>query len=259
MRNIEFLTVPVTALRKNPWNTNKVNPDDELKIRESLRRNGMFKPIIVRELDELSLSSPPQKVYEILGGEHRWEQAIELGATEVPIANLGKITDKQAKEIGIIDNARYGADDTLGLAEILKEIGDVPELQSFLPYGQADIDAIFNASVIALDDLEIDDSFEREAETQEDVAPLSKQPKTHAQMRFKVPLADAERITALIAKTQKDFGYTTEDELTNAGDALVHLLGDHLKRPAAPGAYKDDENLEAILDAALNNPEADDV
>lgn len=247
MPEIQYLTVAVSSLRKNPWNTNKVSPENELKIRESIARNGMFKPIIVREVEGVP-------GYEILGGEHRWEQAVELGASEVPVANLGFISEKQAKEIGLIDNARYGADDTLSLSELLKEIGDVPELQSFLPYGQADIDAIFSASVIALDDLEIDESFEKPAET-EDLAPLPKPTKTHAQMRFKVPLADAERITALIAKTQKDYGYTTEDELTNAGDALVHLLGDHLKRISSGSAYKDDENLERVLDEALANPE----
>lgn len=245
MRKIEFLNVNVSLLRKNPWNTNRVAPENELKIRESLNRNGMFKPIVVREV-------PGVPGYEILGGEHRWEQAIELGETEVPVANLGAISEKQAKEIGLIDNARYGTDDTLGLSDLLKEIGDVPELQSFLPYGQADIDAIFSASVIALDDLEIDESFEKTSETDMDEAPAPKLAKTHAQMRFKVPIADAERLTALISRTQKDFGYTTEDELTNAGDALIHLLSDHLKRQAASS----DDDLNAALDAALAaNPE----
>lgn len=245
MRKIEYLTVAVSELRKNPWNTNKVDPSNELKIRESLKRNGMFKPIVVRVVEGVP-------GYEILGGEHRWEQAIELGESEVPVANLGIISDKQAKEIGLIDNARYGTDDTLGLSDLLKEIGDVPELQSFLPYGQADIDAIFSASVIALDDLEIDESFEKSAETDIPDTPAPKLAKTHAQMRFKVPIADAERLTALIAKTQKDFGYTTEDELTNAGDALIHLLSDHLKRQASSG----DDDLNAALDAALAaNPE----
>ena len=246
MRPIEFLTVAVGDLRKNPWNTNRVGATNEAKIRKSLERNGMFKPIIVREV--LGIAG-----YEILGGEHRWEQAIELGATEVPVANLGDIPDKQAKEIGVIDNARYGADDTLSFSELLKELGDVEELQDFLPYGDADLDAIFSASVIALDDLEIDEKFERDEE--EDDVPLPKVAKTHTVMRFKVPLGDAERLTGLIAKTQKDHGFTTEDDLTNAGDALVHLMADHM-RSAAPGAYKPDD-IEAVLDAALKNPEAE--
>lgn len=227
MREIEFLNVPVGELRKNPWNTNRVSPDNEEKIRNSLARNGMFKPIIVRQVDGVP-------GYEILGGEHRWEQAQELGAESVPVANLGYISEKQAKEIGVIDNARYGADDTLSFGELLRELGDVGELQDFLPYGSADLDAIFNASVIALDDLEIDEAFMREEDEAEPEEKPAKVAKTHAVMRFKVSVGDAERLTALIAKTQKENGYTTEDDLTNAGDALIHLVGDLLHSSAEP-------------------------
>jgi hypothetical protein len=243
MRNIEFLNVPVGQLRKNPWNTNKVTPGNEAKIRASLERNGMFKPIIVRQVEDVP-------GFEILGGEHRWEQAIAIGAEEVPIANLGFISDKQAKEIGVIDNSRYGADDTLSFAELLKELGDVDELQGFLPLGSADLDAIFSASTIALDALEIDENFERDLEQEEEVKP-TKAPKTHIVMRFKLSLGDAERLTALIAKTQKSEGYTSEDDLTNAGDALVHLLSGSMT--TSPVAFTGDEELEAMMDAALKD------
>jgi len=252
MRQIEFLNVPVGQLRKNPWNTNRVSADNEAKIRTSIERNGMFKPILVRETGEMLLSDPPKPVYEIIGGEHRWEQAIELGYEEVPVANLGKISDIQAKEIGVIDNARYGADDTLSFADLLKELGDVDELQDFLPYGSADLDAIFSASVIALDELEIDENFENDAPLpEEDEEKPVKPTKTHQVMRFKVSLGDAERLTKLIAKTQKEQGLTTEEDLINAGDALIHLLSDLLQSSAAP-AYKADEELED-LDLALKD------
>lgn len=248
MKSIHYATLPVGELRKNPWNTNKVSPEHEAKIRASLQRNGMFKPIIVRQIDGIG-------GYEIIGGEHRWEQAIELGYSEVPVVNLGPISDKQAKEIGVIDNARYGADDTLSFAELLKELGDVDELQEFLPYGDLDLTAIFSASDIALDALEIDENFESAPESapEEDEKP-AKAPKTHAILRFKVPLGDAERLTALIAQTQKDHGFTTADELTNAGDALVHLLGSYFTRPAATPA-----STTASLDADAFNSALDDV
>lgn len=244
MREIEFKYVPVGELRKNPWNTNKVSPDNEEKIRESLKRHSMFKPIIVRQVKGVP-------GYEIIGGEHRWEQAIELGLKTVPVANLGYIDEKQAKEIGVIDNARYGVDDALAFSELLRELGDVEDLQTFLPYGSADLDAIFNASSIALDDLEIDESFMREEEPEEEEVPepVQKAPKTHTVMRFKVSLGDAERLTALIAKTQKDHGFTTADDLTNAGDALIHLLSPYLHSGAAT-VYT--AGLEA-LDDVLNN------
>ena len=43
-------------------------------------------------------------------------------------------------------------------------------------------------------------------------------------MRFKVPIEDAEFVTALIERTRKTQRFTDEDSLTNAGNALVHLL-----------------------------------
>ena len=222
VQKVVFLSVPITELRKNPWNTNIVSPDSEAKIRRSLERNGMFKPIIVRQVASVD-------GYEIIGGEHRWEQAGELGHTDISIANLGFITELQAKEIGVIDNAKYGADDTLSLAELLKELGTIDELQDFLPYGSADLSAIFSSSDIDLSELDIDEDFDKPPEDPTvDPTPTPKPTKTHAVMRFKISLGDAERLTALIARTQKSQGLTGSDDLTNAGDALVHLIGSQL-------------------------------
>lgn len=218
MSVVQYLTVAIGQLRPNPYNSNRVTAENEKKIRESIRRNGLFKPIIVREIDT-------QAGYEIVGGEHRWEQAQALGHTEIPIVNLGKIDDKRAKEIGLLDNARYGADDTLSLASILKEIGDPDEIQSFLPYGDTDLSALFSATSIDLDELIVpQDELKNAAPEPELDAPAPKLAKTHTLMRFKISLGDAERLTALIARTQKEQGLTTADDLTNAGDALVHLL-----------------------------------
>lgn len=215
----QYLELKPSQLRKNPWNTNKVTPENERKIRASLKRNGVFKPIIVRETDE--------DVYEILGGQHRWEQAIELGLDKLPVFNLGRIDDKRAKEISLADNARYGTDDTIELAELLKTL-DTDELQVFLPYGESDINEIFSSN-IALEELELEEDIETKLETPDDLEPVVKPAKTHTIMRFKVPIADAERITALIATTQKEYGFTEADELTNVGDALVHILTPYLK------------------------------
>ncbi|NKX37350.1 ParB N-terminal domain-containing protein [Rhodobacteraceae bacterium R_SAG4] len=214
---VQYIEVPVADLRPNPFNPNRVSADNEQKIRASIERNGIFKPIIVREVVGVS-------GYEIIGGQHRWEQATALGMLTVPVANLGQISDVRAKEIGLLDNARYGSDDTLMLSTILKEIGDVDEIQTFLPYGETDLSAIFSASSISLDDLIVpQDELKIDDDAPEpETAP--KPTKTHQVMRFKIGLSDAERLTALIARTQKEQGLTTADELTNAGDALIHLL-----------------------------------
>lgn len=209
----QTLLVDPDALSPNPWNSNHVSPENEEKLDESVRRMGLFKPVIVRQIEGLN-------GYQILGGQHRWEAAQRLGM-QVPIFNVGYVDDARAKEISLADNARYGTDDAIQLAAILEDVGDNDTIQSFLPYTDTDITSIFASVDIALDELDIDEPDEPEPELEK---PLPKPAKTHTVMRFKVPLGDAEKLTELIAKTQKIHGYTSGDELTNAGDALVHLL-----------------------------------
>jgi ParB-like chromosome segregation protein Spo0J len=208
-----LLQVDPATLKPNPWNTNVVSPENERKLDASLKRRGLFKPILVRQLEDGSL--------EILGGEHRRDAAVRVGLNPVPVFNLGAMSDAQAKEIGLLDNSRYGVDDSLELAELLKGLGDVDQLSSFLPWSENDLRSIFASVDIDVDELGLAEKVLEEPEAE---PPSAKAPKTHTMMRFKVPLGDAERIAQLIARTQKRFGYTTADDLTNAGDALVHLL-----------------------------------
>lgn len=218
MSQPKFLTAKPSELFANEWNSNIVSPENDRKLEESIRRNGLFKPIIVREVEQGG-----RTIFEILGGEHRWRAGINIGLTEVPIVNLGLIDDRRAKEISILDNARYGDDDALSLAEILKEIGTSEELQDFLPYAETDLSNLFSSNSIALDELDIDENFNSIADVDPEPK-LERVPKTHTVMRFKVSIKDAERLTAAISKTQKEQGFTAEDDLTNAGDALIHLV-----------------------------------
>lgn len=205
-------TADPRKLRPNPWNTNVVDAANEAKLEESLRKFGMFKPVIVREL--------PTGELEILGGEHRAGAAVRLGIKDIPIMNLGPIPDAEAKKIGLVDNGRYGNDDSLQLAALLKELGDIDDLASFMPYSDQDFNNIMDAAEINLDDLEALPALDTTAAP----APLLSAPPTHTIMRFKVPIEDAERIGELINHVIKIQGLSGSDSLTNAGDALVHLL-----------------------------------
>lgn len=199
-----------STLAPNPWNTNIVSSENQQKLEASVKRFGMFKPIVVREVDGK---------LQIIGGEHRWDAARALGHAEVPVVNLGRISDKKAKEIGLVDNGRYGADDTLQLAQLLDGLGvQADELSSFMPYSESDFASIFSSVNISLDDLDLPD----DAETP--IVPATKPAQTHQIMRFKVPVDDVGAITDLIEKTMKEQRYTDEDSLSNAGHALVHLL-----------------------------------
>ena len=203
--------VEINRLKGNPWNPNVMDSAAEKKLDASLKRLGVFKPIIVRELED---------TLEIIGGHHRWESAKRIGLEEVPIINLGDVDEKTAKEIGLADNGRWGHDDTGLLADLLGTL-DSDDLTEFLPYNDADIEAIFVANSVDLDDLDLDDD-----DDDIDLSPEDKAPPTHTIMRFKVPVLDAEELSAKIKRTIEEQGYTDSDSLTNAGDALVYLLGD---------------------------------
>ncbi len=199
-------------LQANPWNTNIVSPDREAKLDESIKRLGMFKPIVCRRLEDDTL--------QILGGQHRNEAAIRLGHETVPVFDLGHVDEKRAKEIGLVDNSRYGDDDSLALSDLLEDLGSsAAELASFMPFAEEDLTSIFRSSEVDLSNL--DDDEDEDDEVPE--LPATKAAKTHAVMRFRVANADAERVTAVIEAIQRTQGFTEADELTNAGDALVFL------------------------------------
>jgi hypothetical protein len=79
--------------------------------------------------------------------------------------------------------------------------------------------AIFASMDVALDDLELPDDEGKPLEL-----PAVKAAPTHQVMRFKVPLDDAPALTRLIERVMKEQGYTEDDSMTNAGNALVYLL-----------------------------------
>lgn len=206
---VKMVEVEIDSLEPNPWNTNFVSPEHESKLEESVKRFGIFKPIIVRDIGEGKL--------QILGGEHRWSAAKRLGYSKVPIVNLGPVDEARAKEIGLADNGRYGQDDPLGLAALLKDLGNSDELATFLPYTDIDFATILATESINLDDLKVDD---------DETLPVLSPPTgpTHQIMRFKVPVEDQAWISALIEYEMRAGGFTKEDSMTNAGNAFVSIM-----------------------------------
>jgi ParB family chromosome partitioning protein len=198
-------------LKPNPWNSNVVGSDMELRLEASLGRFGVYKPIICREL--------PGGELQILGGEHRARTAGRLGIAEVPYVNLGQIDDRKAKEIGLADNGRYGEDDQLKLADILKDLGQ--EVIEFLPFSDKDLAGMFaEVPAVDLDSLGFDDDAPAK--------PLEETVRnaiTHELMRFKVPVESRERVSAFIQHVVKTRGLASEeDPMVAAGMALVEIV-----------------------------------
>lgn len=204
-----ILRIKTSDLTPNPWNTNVVSPENQAKIVESIKRFGMFKPILCRELENGQL--------EIIGGQHRWEAAKELGYSDIPVISLGQIDDKKAKEISLVDNGRYGVDDGLKLSELLRELGNVDE---FLPISEADLNQIFQAATV---DWDMIGAHEDDEEIEEQIEQATRNTPDFQIMRFKVPIADAQHVKAIIDGIIRKHNLSDRDSLTNAGDALVIL------------------------------------
>lgn len=209
---MKFINIDPKKLVANSWNTNEVSPHNEEKLTNSIKHLGFFKPIICREVHG--------GILEIIGGEHRVNLAIQENMKEVPVINLGDISEQKAKEISLIDNARYGEDDPTGLSELLKSIGDIDTISSIMPYSEAEISELLKDVKINFDDLnEIDEDEEIRKEE-----PKQEQMRTHTILKFKVALGDDERIMQLIENTARFNGFNESDQLLNYGDALAHLL-----------------------------------
>lgn len=200
-------------LQPNPWNTNRVGPENLEKLTRSISDLGFVTAVVVRSLPDGSL--------QILGGQHRVEVAVAMGLKKVPIINVGEIGDSQAKKIGLVDNSRYGTDDTIGLAKLYEEIGmSAEQLAEFLPFTEVDFETIARSVEIDLDTLDL----LTEDDGEDDTPMPPKTQKTHDLLRFRVSLGDAEKIRQMVEGVIKSQGLDDGDELTAAGSALALLL-----------------------------------
>lgn len=80
----------VDLITPNKWNPKKPKGNELFKIRESLRINGLMKPIVVREVGN---------GYEIIDGEQRYKLWKELGNNIILIYNEGKVDEETAKKL----------------------------------------------------------------------------------------------------------------------------------------------------------------
>lgn len=216
-------------LLANPWNPNAVDPINQQKLEASLKRDGIKRPIVVRQLENGD--------YQIIGGQHRTEAAISLGWKEVPIINRGKISDAEAKRETLLDNYRYGSDNLDRLAALLSDpdIGDAASLLDTMPIDDEELAEYFSHLKSETIDLDIEDALDDGSEKPEDEEDetidlgTGKPLKTHTIVRFRISVEDQAKLAELVKQTKIDHGYVASDDLTNDGDALIHLVRDLFK------------------------------
>jgi ParB-like chromosome segregation protein Spo0J len=210
MQKLGITYVAPDLLSPNKWNPNKVDPINQEKLEASLNELGFFDAVKVRTLPDGSL--------EILGGEHRWRGARSLGHETIPIMNLGLVDDDTAKKIVLIDNANYGEEEHQLLEALLSGMdGSIDDLMSIMPFDAIDLEGMFEHG--DLDDVDLPDT-----EEPIELAKPADTERSHQILRFKVSIEDAEKLAVIINNAKAENGFVESDDLTNAGDALMHIF-----------------------------------
>jgi len=116
----EYKVVPIDNLRPNDWNPNAQSSFIFKKEKKSIQQFGFVDPVTVRKVGK--------KSWEIIDGEHRWKAASELGFDNIPIIDLGEMSDNDAKALTLLLNELRGEADPLALAGIVVELIDADSI-----------------------------------------------------------------------------------------------------------------------------------
>ncbi len=168
---VNVRVVPIGLIHPNPWNYNEQADWIFERERESIRVNGFLDPVTVRTHPTI----PGH--YEVIDGEHRYKAAKLEGLTELPINDLGALSDERAKALCIVLNGTKGDPNRVKLGELLRDLEGMmgrDRLLAEMPYREADIDGMVRA---------LDFSFDEFA------APLDAPTPAPAQERVSAPAA----------------------------------------------------------------------
>jgi len=110
---LEARVIDIERLYANTWNPNRQDTFMYEKELASIRTFGFVSPIIAREVGT---------EFEIIDGEHRVKAAKQLGYSELPVWNLGTVSDAKAKQLTIVLNETKGHADPLALRELLVDL-----------------------------------------------------------------------------------------------------------------------------------------
>lgn len=196
-----IVRVPLSDIHVNTWNPNKQSAFIYEKELTSIRTHGFLDPIDVREREAGG--------YEIVDGEHRYKAAKELGMTELPVNNLGKISAASAKQLTVIRNETRGQSERTALSSLLHDLIDnehvsVDELKTNLPIDPVDIDSF-------LKDLKVDWDDVGDPEAAKDAQDAQDAPGTE-RMTYVLPVELADRFRVQLDRFR---------ELANGGEAVA--------------------------------------
>lgn len=117
------------------WRNPRVNAESVEAVRTSIERYGYQQPIVV---DDDGV---------IVAGHTRYKALIELGVEKVSVVVASHLTQEQAREYRIADNAAAEAS-TWDLDALIAELREIPELPEFKPMApRLDLEALVQGAL----------------------------------------------------------------------------------------------------------------
>ena len=118
-------TVPVEFLHPGRFQSRRNFDQQELdSLAESIRRNGVLQPILVRRHPEAA------NAYEIVAGERRWRAAQQAQLHEVPVV-IREFSDRDALEVALVENIQRqdltALEEAEGYQRLMSEFGHTQE------------------------------------------------------------------------------------------------------------------------------------
>ncbi len=103
-------------------------------LAQSIREHGVLQPILVRPRVQTGQESTQEVGYELIAGERRWRASKLAGLKEVPAIIKTDISDRQALEIGILENIQRNdltiMEEARGYQRLMEEFDYTQEMLS---------------------------------------------------------------------------------------------------------------------------------
>lgn len=164
---LNYKIFPLELLVKASWNYKTDNSEKSLKLQNNIKRIGQVENIQVRGLNT--------GYYEVVNGNHRLDNLLELGKKFVVAFDHGKISTAEAQRIAIETNETKFEADTMKLAELIVEIQqdyDLADLEETMPYSEGELKHFAELLNFDLDDL-VDNNLTQEIKNESDCFQLT--------------------------------------------------------------------------------------
>jgi ParB-like nuclease domain len=143
------IRVAPSQVEPNPWNPNKLKDLETKALSESIEWVGQVAEILVRPHPENEMpeyADTPSR-YQIIDGEHRWQQLLEEEFIYVNI--IHGLSDAEAVLLTVTMDSARGQLGTVDLAVLLASIKpDIEDFGKALPYSETGLDELLKLAEV---------------------------------------------------------------------------------------------------------------